>query len=104
MMNRISERQIKRARRIVQLENIQKVIPVILTLHDESLQILENGTPIVPIQKISDFVLNWEASPQIKVIKRESLCEPTTRIHIWALRNYFLIWSSKQGWHDCNQE
>jgi Holliday junction resolvase-like predicted endonuclease len=67
-MQKISERQIKRAQRVVQLENIQNVTPVILTLHDESLHILENGTPIVPIQKISDFVLNWESDRRIKVI------------------------------------
>ena len=67
-MQKISERQIKRAQRVVQEEDIQKVIPVILTLHDESLHILENGTAIVPIQKISDFVLNWESDRRIRVI------------------------------------
>jgi len=69
-MQKISERQIKRAQRIVQQENVQKVIPVILTLHDESLYILENGTPIVPIQKISDFILNFESDLRIKVISK----------------------------------
>ncbi|MGA2874896.1 MAG: restriction endonuclease [Nitrososphaerales archaeon] len=69
-MQKISEIQIKRAQRIVQQENVQKVIPVILTLHDESLYILENGTPIVPIQKISDFILNFESDLRIKVISK----------------------------------
>lgn len=68
----ISERQIKRAQRIIGLENIQRAIPIILTLHDEFLQVLENGTPIVPIHKISDFVLNWEVAPEIKVISKET--------------------------------
>ena len=68
----ISERQIKRAQRIVGLENIQLAIPMILTLHDESLHVLENGTPIVPIHKVSDFILNWEVAPEIKVISKQS--------------------------------
>jgi Holliday junction resolvase-like predicted endonuclease len=69
-MHKVSERQLERARRVVRLESIQKVIPVVITLHDEFLQVLEDGTPIVPIQKISDFVLNWEADPRIRVISK----------------------------------
>jgi len=68
----ISERQIKRTQRVVGLENIQRAIPIILTLHDESLQVLDNGTPIVPIHKVSDFILNWEVAPEIKVISKQS--------------------------------
>ncbi len=71
-MLEISERQIERAQRVIQLEDIRKAIPVILTLHDEFLQILENGTPIVPIQKISDFILNWEVAQDIRVISERT--------------------------------
>jgi len=56
----VSRRQIVRAKRLVDLHDNSKVIPLIVTLHDETLHILENGIPIVPIHKISDFVLNWE--------------------------------------------
>ncbi len=58
----ISERQKARAKRLVQDEKNLNVIPVVITLHDESLRILENGVPIIPIHKISDFLLNWEES------------------------------------------
>ena len=57
----ISNRQMVRASRLVG-ERSMRVIPLVVTLHDESLRILENGVPIVPIHKISDFILNWENS------------------------------------------
>jgi Holliday junction resolvase-like predicted endonuclease len=59
-MSSVGERQIIRARRLAEENGVQMVIPVIVTLHDERLQVLENGVPIVPVYKISDFVLNWE--------------------------------------------
>lgn len=66
----ISMRQLNRARRLV--ENGNLVIPLVVTLHDESLHILENGVPIVPIHRISDFVLNWENSKdEIAVLSEE---------------------------------
>jgi len=71
-MIEISERQISRARRIALLEGFEMVVPLILTLHDESLHILENGIPIVPIQEISDFILNWEVAPEIRVLSKQS--------------------------------
>ncbi|MHB8568423.1 MAG: restriction endonuclease [Nitrososphaerales archaeon] len=66
-MLRIGSLQVKRSKRVFELEGFKKVIPVILTLHDEMLHVLESGVAIVPIQKISDFVLNWE-------FFRHSLC------------------------------
>ncbi len=57
----VADRQLGRSMRLLQEEKID-VIPVIVTLHDESLHILGNGVPVVPIHKISDFVLNWEES------------------------------------------
>jgi hypothetical protein len=66
----VAENQIKRCERILENERIKAVVPVILTLHDEQLQILENGVAIVPIQKISDFLLNWESSPELKIIHK----------------------------------
>ncbi len=59
-MTRISASQILRANRILQTGFWSKVIPVIMTLRDESLFILENGVPIVPVSKLFDFILNWE--------------------------------------------
>lgn len=59
-MLRISSRQIIRAKRLLAERNHNEIIPIIVTLHDESLQILENGVPIVPIHSISSFLLEWE--------------------------------------------
>ena len=61
-MTRISESQIARANRILETGFWSKVIPIIMTLRDESLFILENGVPIVPVSKLFDFILNWEES------------------------------------------
>ncbi len=64
----ISNRQLIRAKRLLgKMES--RIIPMVVTLHDESLRILENGVPIVPVHKISDFILNWEeSSHQISVL------------------------------------
>jgi len=59
-MTRIGERQAARARRIANGGSLRKVMPMILTLRDEALFVLENGVPVVPIQRLSDFILNWE--------------------------------------------
>ena len=72
-MNAISNRQLLRAQRLVDRHRHVKVIPMIVTLHDESLHILENGVPIVPIHKVSDFILNWEEARDRILI----LSEPT---------------------------
>jgi hypothetical protein len=61
-MTRIGERQAKRAKRIASDGWHRKVMPMILTLRDESLFVLENGVPVVPIHRLSDFILNWEES------------------------------------------
>jgi len=61
-MTRISTLQIARANRILETGLWSNVIPVVMTLRDESLFILENGVPIVPVSKLFDFILNWEES------------------------------------------
>jgi len=61
-MTRIGERQADRAKRIAEDGSHRKVMPMILTLRDEALFVLENGVPIVPIHRLSDFILNWEES------------------------------------------
>ncbi|MGI0090463.1 MAG: restriction endonuclease [Nitrososphaerales archaeon] len=73
-MINISDRQINRAKRLVEAgSSFARVMPVILTWHDESLHILENGVPIVPIHKVSDFILNWEESAdRITIVKSDS--------------------------------
>ncbi len=63
-MTRIGERQADRARRIANDGSLRKVMPMILTLRDESLFVLENGVPVVPINQLSDFILNWEETPR----------------------------------------
>jgi Holliday junction resolvase-like predicted endonuclease len=70
----ISERQMKRSELLLAItQEIGGIIPVILTLHDEQLTVLPNGVPIVPIQKISDFLLNWDSTTNgIRMIKRPS--------------------------------
>lgn len=65
----ISDRQVKRCLRLAERVGISKVIPLVVTLKDEALRILENGVAIVPIHDLSDFILNWEsASDQLALI------------------------------------
>ena len=65
----ISHRQLKRCLRVAERGGISRVIPLVVTLKDEALRILENGVAIVPIHALSDFVLNWEAaSDQLALI------------------------------------
>ena len=59
-MLEISRRQIARAKRLIDIREVDRIVPIVITLHDESLYVLDNGVPIVPIHKISDFILNWE--------------------------------------------
>ena len=61
-MLKVGERQIARSRRLLELGTVDRVIPMILTLHDEMLHILEDGVAIVPVHKLSDFIMNWESS------------------------------------------
>ena len=71
----IAQKQIKRCERLLESIGVETIVPVILTWHDEQLQVLENGVAIVPIQKISDFFLNWDSSGVIKVVKKSALTE-----------------------------
>jgi Holliday junction resolvase-like predicted endonuclease len=66
----VAEKQVKRCERLIETESINRIIPVILTWRDEQLRILENGVAVVPIQKISDFILNWESSNAIRVVRK----------------------------------
>jgi len=66
-MLRVGERQIERSLRL--LGSFRSVIPLVLTWHDEMLQILENGVPVVPVHRLEDFLLNWESS-DILVLER----------------------------------
>ena len=61
-MTRIGERQAIRAQRLAAEGRFKKIMPIILTLRDESLFILRNGLPIVPIVRLNDFMLNFELS------------------------------------------
>lgn len=68
----ISERQIRRTKRLLEDGFSHRMIPMVLTWHDEHVHILENGVPVVPIHKISDFIMNWEqSSDQILVLAAE---------------------------------
>lgn len=71
----ISERQMKRSELVLlaTAQEIERIIPVILTLHDEQLTVLPNGVPIVPIRKISDFILNCDSPANgIRTIDKSS--------------------------------
>ena len=56
----IAAKQIDRSLRL--LESYDRVIPLVLTWHDEMLYVLENGVPVVPVCRLADFLLNWESS------------------------------------------
>jgi hypothetical protein len=66
----IAQKQIKRCERLLLTSQVKRVVPVILTWHDEQLQVLENGVAVVPIQKISDFLLNWDSSGIVRAVKK----------------------------------
>lgn len=68
----ISEKQIDRCKKLVALEITRNLVPLILTLHDERLLVLENGVAIVPVQKISDFILNWH-SENLRIIGMKNI-------------------------------
>ncbi len=61
-MSKIAERQALRASRMASESLFPKIIPVILTWRDESLFVLKNGVPVVPIHRLADFILNWEVA------------------------------------------
>lgn len=66
-------KQIERSKRILYKEELDQVVPMVITWREESVRVLENGVPIVPICKLSDFILNFEASGErILVIDRPS--------------------------------
>ena len=68
-MTKIGEKQIRRAERIAKDGHFSKVLPMILTMRDESLFILDSGVPVVPIRRLADFILNWDQSSEILVLE-----------------------------------
>ena len=53
-LDEIVQKQIERVKRFVSVENMS-ALPVIVTLHQETIQFIEN-VPIVPIMKLSSFL------------------------------------------------
>jgi hypothetical protein len=53
-LNEIVKKQVERVKRYVADENMS-ALPVIVTLHQEEIQFIEN-VPIVPIMKLSSFL------------------------------------------------
>ena len=53
-LNEIVKKQVERVKRYVYDENMS-ALPVIVTLHQEEIQFIEN-VPIVPIMKLSSFL------------------------------------------------
>tara|TARA_A100001037_G_C15001083_1_gene567103 strand:- start:57 stop:686 length:630 start_codon:yes stop_codon:yes gene_type:complete len=53
-LDEIVKKQIERVKRFVSIENMS-ALPVIVTLHQETIQFIEN-VPIVPIMKLSSFL------------------------------------------------
>jgi hypothetical protein len=71
-MVRVSQEQVRRCRQLLRKERkLDSVVPLVLTWRDESLYVLENGVPIVPIARLSSFLLEWEGhSDSILTIRR----------------------------------
>ncbi len=64
VMSAIASKQAERCSKAVKHDTIcpaRSLIPIVLTLHDEMLQFVGEGVAIVPIRKLRDFLLNWEA-------------------------------------------
>jgi len=58
LMSSFTRKQSARAKRLLELESgIDQAVPVMITLHAESVNLVE-GVPVVPIHKFSSFVLN----------------------------------------------
>src|SRR5487761_747642 len=60
----VAEKQIERAKRLIRRKELKEVVPLIVTWHEETVRVLENGVPVVPIQKLADFILNFEPSAE----------------------------------------
>ncbi len=69
-MIKIAEKQIERAKRVMRQELLEEVVPLIITWREEPVRVLENGVPVVSIQKLADFILNFEPSERMLVISR----------------------------------
>ncbi len=69
---RVAESQVRRADRVAADGVFRRLVPIILTWRDESLFILENGVPVVPIHRLADFILNWDmANARILIVHSE---------------------------------
>lgn len=71
---KLAHDQVIRARRLLRsFQNINKVIPIILTMHDEHIFMLPNGVPVVPVARLNGFLTEWEGYIRnMLVISRES--------------------------------
>ena len=77
MLN-IGSKQMERANRLT--VSFKNVIPMVLTLHDEMLRVLENGVPVVPISTLSDFLLNWENPENCVAVLKGTRVEKQLRL------------------------
>jgi hypothetical protein len=80
VMESISDKQIVRSKIALKKEKLEQLVPLIVTLHDEGLKILHNGVPIVPISKLSNFALDWEADSS-NILKIKSGSPRIMRLH-----------------------
>ncbi len=71
-MLRVAKKQLSRADRMAENGVFGRLVPMILTWRDEAIFVLENGVPVVPIHRLTDFVLNWDrADSHVLVLKSE---------------------------------
>ncbi len=66
----VAQKQIERAKRLMLQDELEEVVPLIVTWREETVRILENGVPIVPISKLADFILNFGTTERMIVIIR----------------------------------
>jgi Holliday junction resolvase-like predicted endonuclease len=71
-MLRVAKEQLRRANRMAEDGLFDKLVPMILTWRDEAIFVLENGVPVVPIHRLTDFMLNWDrADSEVLVLESE---------------------------------
>jgi hypothetical protein len=71
-MLRVARMQLHRADRMAEDGLFGKLVPMILTWRDEAIFVLENGVPVVPIHRLTDFMLNWDrADSNVLVLESE---------------------------------
>ncbi|HKW05565.1 MAG TPA: restriction endonuclease, partial [Nitrososphaerales archaeon] len=63
MLN-LSKDQIERVNRLLTREEFREICPLIVTWREEPVTILDTGVAVVPVAKLSDFLLNFDAYSQ----------------------------------------